>query len=285
MRSIRLWLVAAILAVTLSACASQPQEEEDLALGYQEIADPLEPFNRAVFDFNLLLDAMLLRPIAEPYKELVPVFIQDMIRNIVRLGDTPVNLANAILQGDVEAMENITARLVINLTSGVGGLFDIAADTGYPYRSEDFGQTLAVWGVDPGFYLVLPIFGPSTARDSGGRLVDTFFDPLTYIGGLEIAGIEGVDGLESEAFLASISKTLAGGIDARAQAIDTLDELQRDSVDFYARVRSLWYQNRLAEIRNGEAGDAPLPAFPDDLFEDEDLDEEPAQESGTSSTQ
>ncbi len=276
MRFIRTWLVAAILAASLSACASQPKEEDELALGYQEISDPLEPLNRTVFDINLLLDDLLLRPIAEPYRELMPVFIQDIVRNIVRLAETPVNMANAILQGDVDAMENITARLLINLSMGVGGLFDVAADSGYPYRSEDFGQTLAVWGVDPGFYLVLPILGPSSARDTGGKVVDLFFDPLTYLGGFELLGI---DGRYDEARTASLAKTLAAGIDLRAQNIDTLDDLRRDSVDFYARVRSLWYQNRLAEIRNGEPGDAPLPDFPDEFLEDEQDDE--ASENAT----
>ena len=276
MRFIRTWLVAAILAATLCACASQPKEEDELALGYQEISDPLEPLNRTVFDINLLLDDLLLRPIAEPYRELMPVFIQDIVRNIVRLAETPVNMANAILQGDVDAMENITARLLINLSMGVGGLFDVAADSGYPYRSEDFGQTLAVWGVDPGFYLVLPILGPSSARDTGGKVVDLFFDPLTYLGGFELLGI---DGRYDEARTASLAKTLAAGIDLRAQNIDTLDDLRRDSVDFYARVRSLWYQNRLAEIRNGEPGDAPLPDFPDEFLEDEE--EEEASENAT----
>ncbi len=276
MRFIRTWLVAAILAASLSACASQPKEEDELALEYQEISDPLEPLNRTVFDINLLLDDLLLRPIAEPYRELMPVFIQDIVRNIVRLAETPVNMANAILQGDVDAMENITARLLINLSMGVGGLFDVAADSGYPYRSEDFGQTLAVWGVDPGFYLVLPILGPSSARDTGGKVVDLFFDPLTYLGGFELLGI---DGRYDEARTASLAKTLAAGIDLRAQNIDTLDDLRRDSVDFYARVRSLWYQNRLAEIRNGEPGDAPLPDFPDEFLEDEE--EEEASENAT----
>ncbi|MCG8595573.1 MAG: VacJ family lipoprotein [Kiloniellales bacterium] len=231
--------------------------------------------NRTIFDLNFLVDDLLIRPIAEPYSELMPVFIQDIIRNIVRLADTPVNMANAILQGDVEAMENITARLLINLTLGVGGLFDVAADSGYPYRSEDFGQTLAVWGVDPGFYLVLPIFGPSSARDAGGRVVDIFFDPLTYLGGFELAGI---DGRYDEARTASLAKTLANGIDLRARNIQSLDDLRRDSVDFYARVRSLWYQNRQAEIRNGRPGDAPLPDFPDEFLDDLE-DEEEASEN------
>ena len=276
MRFIRTWLVAAILAASLSACASQPKEEDEPAPGFQEISDPLEPVNRTIFDLNFLVDDLLIRPIAEPYSELMPVFIQDIIRNIVRLADTPANMANAILQGDVEAMENITARLLINLTLGVGGLFDVAADSGYPYRSEDFGQTLAVWGVDPGFYLVLPIFGPSSARDAGGRVVDIFFDPLTYLGGFELAGI---DGRYDEARTASLAKTLANGIDLRARNIQSLDDLRRDSVDFYARVRSLWYQNRQAEIRNGKPGDAPLPDFPDEFLDDLEDEEEEASEN------
>ncbi len=266
----RTWLVAAILAASLGACASQPNEA-DPEPGFEEVSDPLEPLNRTVFDINLLLDDLLIRPIAEPYRELMPVFIQDIIRNIIRLADTPVNMANAILQGDVDAMENITARLLINLTVGVGGLFDIAADSGYPYRSKDFGQTLGVWGVDPGFYLVLPILGPSSARDATGKFVDIFFDPLTYLGGFELAGIEGK---YDAARTASLAKTIANGIDVRARNIEAVDDLRRDSVDFYARVRSLWYQNRQAEIREATPGDAPLPEFPDEFLEDlEDEDE------------
>ncbi len=266
MRFIRIWLIAAVLAASLGACASQATEEEESAFGYQEISDPLEPLNRTVFDINLLLDDFLIRPIAEPYNELMPDFIKDIITNIIRLGDSPISMANAILQGDIDAMENITARLLINLTLGLG-VFDIAADSGYPYRSEDFGQTLAVWGVDPGFYLVLPILGPSSARDASGKVVDIFFDPLTYLGGFELAGI---DGKYDEARTASLAKTIANGIDIRARNIESVDDLRRDSVDFYARVRSLWYQNRLAEIRNGEPGDDPLPDFPDDFLDDPD---------------
>jgi len=272
MRFIRIWLIAAMLAASLCACASQPTEEES-AFGYQEISDPLEPLNRTVFDINFLLDDFLIRPIAEPYSELMPIFIQDIITNIIRLADSPISMANAILQGDIDAMENITARLLINLTLGLG-VFDIAADSGYPYRSEDFGQTLAVWGVDPGFYLVLPIFGPSSARDASGKFVDIFFDPLTYLGGFELVGIEGK---YDEARTASLAKTIANGIDIRARNIESVDDLRRDSVDFYARVRSLWYQNRLAEIRNGEPGDDPLPDFPDDFLDDpDDLEDEGA---------
>ena len=287
MRYLRPWLLAALLALLLGACASTAEEEADeLSLGYQEINDPLEPFNRAVFDFNILIDAVLLRPIAEPYQALVPEFVRDIVRNLVRLAHTPVDLANAILQGDLDAMENITARLLINATLGGGGLFDVAKDSGYPYRREDFGQTLAVWGVEPGFYLVLPIFGPSSGRDTAGRVVDIFLDPLTYVGGFDLAGIDGINGGIEEARVASLGITLADGIDTRGRNLDTLDELQRDSVDFYARIRSLWHQNRLAEIRNGEPGDAPLPAFPDDLLdEDFDLEDPPTEEGEAQESQ
>lgn len=262
MKELRFWLTAVLLAAFLSACASAAKDEDELALGYDEINDPIEPFNRWVFDVNMLLDALIIRPIAEPYKELMPVFFQDMIRNLVRLADTPRNMANALLQGDVETMENITARFVINLTIGLGGLFDVAADTGYPYREEDFGQTLGVWGVEPGFYLVLPVFGPSSGRDAAGRVVDIFFDPMTYFRGVP------------EVQTASLAKAGAGGIDLRAQSIDTLDELQRDSVDFYARIRSLWHQNRKSEIRNGAVEELPVPVFSDDLLDGEGLDED-----------
>jgi len=231
------------VALGVAGCASKTAEE-DAFLGYEEPNDPIEPVNRAIFGFNMFIDGLLLEPLAELYRVLLPQEARDSIRNFLRNLATPVTLANDLLQGEV------------NTTIGVGGLFDIAEIQGYPYHSEDFGQTMAVHGVDDGFYLVLPILGPSSARDATGRVVDIFLDPLTYV-----ANNNDWDGL-------NLTRSALSGIDARERNIETLNELERDSVDFYARIRSLYYQTRQKEISNGE-GDLPyLPAPGAEDFED-----------------
>lgn len=229
-------MVPILLAAMLSACASTNGEGEDDfddgadLFGYEEPSDPLEPFNRAVFFFNDTVDGMILRPLAEAYDLVLPSVAKDAVRNFGRHISTPVVLVNDLLQWDLERAETTAARMVIN--TAVLGLGDIAPER-YPYHSADFGQTLAIYGVDDGFYLVLPIFGPSSLRDGFGMGVDTFLHPLTYVDGTTTF---------------RISTSAASGIDLRARNLDTLDELERDSVDFYARLRSLYYQRRQAEI-------------------------------------
>ncbi len=159
-------------------------------------------------------------------------------------------LANDLLQGELERAETTLVRFFLNSTVGLLGLFDVAADWGYPYHDEDFGQTLAVHGVGEGFYLVLPVLGPSNPRDGIGRLVDTFLDPLTYV----------AQANDAEEYL--IARTVVSGIDLRARNIETLDDLKRDSIDFYARIRSLYRQSRANAISNGEGqGDIPMPGL------------------------
>ena len=158
------------------------------------------------------------------------------------------------------------ARFAINSSAGVLGLFDVATEAGYEYHDEDFGQTLGSYGVGEGVYLVLPVFGPSSARDAFGMVVDIFLDPLTYVA-------HEYD-VENE-FLA---RPIVNGIDTRSRNIETLEDLRRDSIDFYARVRSLWRQNRRNEIRNGRDDDG---ASTSGLY-DFDFDTEQANEPVTS---
>jgi phospholipid-binding lipoprotein MlaA len=144
-----------------------------------------------------------------------------------------VILANDLLQGEWERANHTAGRFVINTATSLG-LFDIVDDR-YPYHDEDFGQTLAVYGVDDGFYLVLPVFGPSSARDAVGRGVDVLLDPLTYVEGAQTL---------------SIATSVAGAVDSRARNLELFRDIKSDSVDFYARVRSLYYQRREAAIQN-----------------------------------
>lgn len=208
--------------------------------------DPLEIPNRMFFAFNEALDFAVIRPIAATYRFVVPTGVRNSVRNFLRNLRSPVTLANDLLQGDLERAETTAARFFINSTIGLLGVFDIAADSGYPYHSEDFGQTLGTYGAGEGFYLVLPIFGPSSLRDAGGRVVDTLLDPLTYIA---------PDG-------ANLARAAATGVDLRSRNLDELDALKSDSLDFYARIRSLYRQNRVSEINNG-APPQEVPNFSD----------------------
>ncbi len=264
MRADREWplyrrLIVLLAALTLVAgCASQPKQAADpwSASNNQDIEeadeenDPLELLNRFAFSFNLALDTLIFRPGAATYRFLLPVEVRDSVRNALRNLSTPVVLANDLLQGDLERAETTLVRFFVNSTVGLLGLFDVAADWGYPYHDEDFGQTLAVHGVGEGFYLVLPIFGPSNPRDGIGILVDTFLDPLYYV----------AEANDAEEYL--LARTVIRGIDARSRNIEALDDLKRDSIDFYARIRSLYRQRRANEISNGETqGDMPTPGL------------------------
>ncbi len=264
MRADREWplyrrLIVLLAALTLVAgCASQPKQAADpwSASNNQDIEeadeenDPLELLNRFAFSFNLALDTLIFRPGAATYRFLLPVEVRDSVRNALRNLSTPVVLANDLLQGDLERAETTLVRFFVNSTVGLLGLFDVAADWGYPYHDEDFGQTLAVHGVGEGFYLVLPIFGPSNPRDGIGILVDTFLDPLYYV----------AEANDAEEYL--LARTVIRGIDTRSRNIEALDDLKRDSIDFYARIRSLYRQRRANEISNGETqGDMPTPGL------------------------
>ncbi len=281
MRTDRDWplyrrLIVLLAALTLVAgCASQPKPAADTwsANDNQDIEeidqenDPLELFNRFAFSFNLALDTFIFRPAAATYRFLLPVEVRDSVRNALRNLSTPVILANDLFQGELERAETTLVRFFVNSTVGLLGLFDVAADWGYPYHDEDFGQTLAVHGVGEGFYLVLPIFGPSNPRDGIGILVDTFLDPLTYV----------AQANDDEVYL--FARTAISGIDLRSRNIEALDDLKRDSIDFYARIRSLYRQKRANEIRNGEApGDVPTPGLYSFDF-DADVEDKPEGES------
>jgi len=246
---------AAVLAVllALAACASQdkdapisgvPGESADVYDIEDDDNDPLETVNRFMFAFDLTLDVFILKPAAATYRFLLPVVVRDSVRNVIRNLRSPVVLANDLFQGEMERAETTTMRFLINSTVGVLGLIDVADGWGYPHHDEDFGQTLAVHGAGEGFYLVLPIFGPSSLRDGAGLVVDTFLDPLTYVGRIY--------DIEDELLV----RTAVGGIDTRSRNIEAIDDLQRDSIDFYARIRSLYRQSRANDIRNGASDDS-----------------------------
>ena len=249
-------VLAALSALVLGGCASVPNDPEERK-AYYETNDPIEPVNRAIFSFNQGLDAVILKPVASVYKQVLPQTLQDGIRNFLNNLRTPLILANNLLQGDIDGAHQTIARFTTNSIIGFGGFGDPAGDLGVKYRSEDLGQTLGVWGMGEGPYLMLPIFGPSNPRDLIGLVVESVADPIDIW----------ADNTDREAI--PISRLLLRGIDRRAGNLKTIDELEKSSLDFYATVRSLYRQVRADEIRNGDTDDTiPSPSIS--------LDEDPA---------
>lgn len=167
-------LLVLLLAMFAAACASIPPDAG------RNPADPLEVYNRHVFEFNERLDQYLLRPVAEGYVKVVPEPVRDCVGNVFRnLGDVG-NALNNLLQGKVLEASSDLCRVAINSTIGLLGCFDVATRVGLTRSNEDFGQTLGRWGLGSGPYFVLPLLGPSTIRDTVGRAVDTYADPISY---------------------------------------------------------------------------------------------------------
>ena len=234
-------LLAVLMAgAALGGCATTTNPES-LAQN-----DPYEPTNRKIFELNQSFDKHLARPVAVFYNHAVPERIRDGLHNTLENMDLPVTFANDILQGAPIRGAQTLGRIVVNSTMGIGGFFDIAAKMGIPPHTEDFGQTLGVWGVGEGPFWVLPFLGPSPPRDTAGRVVDIFFDPFTY------ARFDGYHTL-------GYARTGLSVLDLRARNVETLDQIERTSIDYYATQRSLYRQYRNSEIRNGETNTEELP--------------------------
>lgn len=252
-RGVAAALAAAVLALAGCATAPDPADTEAVA-EFNETNDPVEPTNRAVFELNLALDKVILKPIATAYRDFTPDPFQESIYNALNNLRTPVILANDLLQGELARGGVTLARFAINSTLGLAGLFDVASGLGFEYHNEDFGQTLAVWGVPEGPYVMLPIFGPSNPRDTVGIVVDILLDPIFWWS----------NNTDREFIPLTISGVRA--VDARSRNIDLIDELERSSLDFYAAVRSLYRQRRIDEISNGKSsGNFPAPGISMDL--------------------
>ncbi|MEM8590687.1 MAG: VacJ family lipoprotein [Pseudomonadota bacterium] len=229
---------AGLLCGLTVGCAAPQAQVADAG----EVYDPLEPVNRVIFDFNTAVDDVILEPVARGYAEIVPPPLQDGVTNFLRNLRTPVIFANEVLQGDWDGAENAAARFFINSIAGVGGLVDIAEMNGYAFQDEDFGQTLAVWGVEEGPYLVIPFLGPSNFRDAVGTAVDAYANPFDIIAEQHEDGIWFV-----------VGRGILSAIDARARNLDTIEDIRASSLDYYASVRSIYQQFRNAQIRDSEA--------------------------------
>lgn len=212
-----------------------------------EIYDPFEPINRAIFSFNNVADKIILEPAAKSYKKL-PSPIQSGIGNFLNNLKLPIVALNQLLQGQGGNAIESSGRFVINSTAGVFGLLDVAKKMGLEQKKEDFGQTLATWGMGDGFYVVLPIFGPSNIRDTAGMILTYSADPINAY------AIS-----EGESWVLPV-RTATNAIDNRSKIIDEVNALRDNSLDYYAAVRSSYYQNRKAAIlNNDDNAQTPLP--------------------------
>jgi phospholipid-binding lipoprotein MlaA len=232
-------------AAPTSQSQAQAFESQAQAVG-EDDNDPLEGLNRGIFEFNRVVDGVLIKPAAQIYRGVLPQPAQDSVRSFLRNLRSPVIFVNDLLQGDIHRAGSTLGRFVVNTTVGVGGLFDPASGLGMPFHDEDFGQTLAVWGVGEGPYLMLPLLGPSNPRDTVGLASEFFLDPVNiYLNNQDLEYLTYV-------------RAGVRAIDARARSLDTLDELERTSLDYYAAIRSLYRQQRANEIRNNRSADEPV---------------------------
>ncbi len=207
--------------------------------------DPIEPVNRVFFFINDLIDGLFLQPFAKIYNGVLPDCVKTRISHVLLTLMHPVIFGNDLLQGEFEDAGITLSRFLINATFGVAGMFEVAEDWGLPYKHKDFGQTFARWGIGEGFYFVIPILGPSTARDGIGRAGDLAMNPLTWV------------------LVAPVSYTYTGTTvsHARADVEPLIQDLKANSIDYYAAIRSWYFERReyLIKGHQDQLLDTPTP--------------------------
>ena len=209
----------------------------------EQTKDCFEGINRAVFSFNKGLDNLLIKPIAKGYRHL-PSPVRSGTSNVLDNLSSLITIPNNILQGQIKTAGVNTGRFIINTTVGILGIFDVAQKMGFSeYKKEDYGQTLGVWGVGSGCYLVLPVLGPSTIRDTTGSFLNVMGGDPYY----NIAIHGNNEYLDKSDYM--LTKALTG-VDFRAKNIESFENLEKNSMDFYASVKSLYLQDRQRKIAN-----------------------------------
>jgi phospholipid-binding lipoprotein MlaA len=232
-------LLVMTLGTALSGCATTSDEP----------MDPLEPVNRFVFDLNQKLDRNAALPAATYYAETVPDPVRVRVHNVLANLSSPVTAANYLLQGHVTYAGEAAGRFLVNTTLGVVGLYDVATDWGMPERNRDFGLTMGNIGIPPGPYLVIPFGGGSSVRDLAGSYVDGYFSPLRYVGRYDGRNYVG------------LLKSVVGTVDSRSRNLEAYREIERNSVDYYATMRSRYLQRRAQLIEQKQVQTAELPDF------------------------
>ena len=230
---LRLLACVAFLPMLMSGCADRPTDPAQAA-EFDRTNDPLEPMNRAIFDFNDKLYTNVLFPVARGYNKL-PEVPRTGIHNIISNLGEPIVFMNKSLQADVSDAGTTFARFTINSIFGFGGLIDVASHNGLQEpKGGDFGATLYVWGVGDGPYLVLPFYGPSNPRDAAGMAVDGVADPWGYV--------------LYTTYPEQIGVSVGKGVDLLAHRIDDYEQAKKTSLDFYAFLRSSYRQNRAFDL-------------------------------------
>ncbi|MGB5622792.1 MAG: VacJ family lipoprotein [Gammaproteobacteria bacterium] len=247
--SARSAFVAFILAFGLLGCAANPEQDSG------ETYDPLEPMNRGIYAVNNTLDRFILRPVAKSYDTVMPRWIKFAVTNFFHNLEQPIYVVNHLLQGKFLGAARQTGRFVINSTLGLAGIIDAAKDANLPREAEDFGQTLAVWGVGGGPFLMLPVLGPSNFRDGVGKLADAQIDPLIQYEERNVR-----------------DKLIILKIIERRAALLPLDNAIREAADPYIFVREAYLQNRRFNIYDGNPPEESLDDFEAEFEEFEDVD-------------
>ena len=244
MKIIKIFLIAIFLS---SNAFAGSDGEIKLSKKAKPTKDCFEKVNRASFALNQGLDKVIFKPVAKGYRSL-PSPIKSGTSNALTNLSNLITIPNNVLQGELKKAGINTGRLVVNTTLGILGIFDVAEKMGFPeYEKEDYGQTFGKWGMGPGCYLVLPVLGPTTIRDTLGSFANVMGGDPYY--NLSVNGNnEYLDGK-----LYAATKTISA-IDFRAKNIETLDNLEKNSVDFYASVKSVYLQDRENKIKNIQRG-------------------------------
>ena len=237
-------IIACLIAIMISSNVSAGTDgENSMSKSVKPVKDCFEGLNRATFVLNEGLDKIIFKPVAKGYRVLPPP-VRTGVSNALDNISSLITIPNNVLQGDFKKAGINTGRFIVNTTIGVVGIFDVAQKIGFSeYEKEDYGQTLGTMGVGPGCYLVLPVLGPSTIRDTAGSFINILGGDPWYN-----ASINGNNEYLSKSQYAA-TKVLTG-VNFRAQNIDTIENLKKNSMDFYASVKSLYLQDRQQKISN-----------------------------------
>lgn len=244
-----LLLAFSVVALLATGCATRPPADDPEAVAeFRQNNDPIEPFNRVMYDVHQGIDTVVLEPVARGYRTVVPRPIRTGMRNVLGNLRAPVVLVNDMLQGEPRRAGDTLGRFLINSTLGLGGIFDVAEmQFGVPPRTNDFGLTFARWGIGEGPYLFVPVLGPSNPRDLTGFGAGLAADPFVWIG----------QGVTLEAL--TWSRAGVTVIDTREDLLDPLEDLERSSLDPYATLRSVYRQRRQSEIEGREGPQLGAP--------------------------
>jgi len=239
------FIISLLITAVLTFGANAGTDGENSLSGKKpgDVKDCFEGLNRVTFSLNQGLDKVIFKPVAKGYRKL-PSSIRTGTSNVLVNISSLLTIPNNVLQGEFKKAGINTGRFVVNTTVGILGIFDVAKKMDFPeYEKEDYGQTFGVWGMGPGCYVVLPVLGPSTVRDTFGSFVnllggDPYYNASTH-GNNEY--------LSDELYMTT---KIVSGIDFRAKNLDSIDNLEKNSMDFYASVRSLYLQDRQQKIAN-----------------------------------